>query len=106
MLSRFLRPLRYLDDADIIVGSRDVSATYLQAVGILGDSRLSFAAAARHRARRRDAPPGDVLAGPGPRSLERRIRAAVAPSRRRPLRRESEPPLQAPPVPGDSQACA
>jgi hypothetical protein len=42
----------------------------------------------------------------GPEPLERRLRAAVAPARRRPLRREPEPPLQAPPVPGHPQAVA
>ena len=42
----------------------------------------------------------------GPGALERRLRAAVAPAGRRPLRREPEPPVQAPPVPGDPQAGA
>ena len=40
------------------------------------------------------------------RSLERRLRAAVAAPGRRPLRREPEPPVQAPPVPGHPQAGA
>ena len=42
----------------------------------------------------------------GPGALERRLRAAVAPAGRRPLRREPEPAVQAPPVSGDPQAGA
>ena len=42
----------------------------------------------------------------GPGALERRLRAAVAAAGRRPVRREPEPPVQAPPVPGDPQAGA
>ena len=39
-------------------------------------------------------------------ALERGVRAAVPPARRRTLRREPEPALQAPPVSGDPQAVA
>ena len=42
----------------------------------------------------------------GPRADQHRLRAALAPSRRRPLRRESQPPLQAHPVSGHPQAAA
>ena len=50
--------------------------------------------------------PETLLRVLGPAALERRLRAAVAAARRRPLRREPEPPVQAPPVPGDPQALA
>ena len=40
----------------------------------------------------------------GPGALEGRLRPALAPPRRRPLRGEPEPALQAPPVPGDPEA--
>src|SRR5206468_10767197 len=39
-----------------------------------------------------------------PRALERGVRAAVTPSRRRTLRREPEPAVQALPVPGDRKS--
>ena len=42
----------------------------------------------------------------GPQPVEHRLRAAIAAARRRPLRREPEPPLQAPAVPGDPEARA
>ena len=42
----------------------------------------------------------------GPEPLERRLRPAVAPAGRRPLRREPQPAVQAPPVPGHPQAGA
>ena len=42
----------------------------------------------------------------GPEALPRRLRAAQPPSRRRPLRRESEPPVQAPAAAGDPEAVA
>ena len=42
----------------------------------------------------------------GPRALEGRLRAALAPARGRPLRREPVPPLQAPAAPGHPQAAA
>ena len=50
--------------------------------------------------------PGDVSARPRTGALERRLRAAVAAAGRRPLRREPQPLVQAPPVPGHSQAGA
>ena len=50
--------------------------------------------------------PETLLRVLGAEAVERRVRAAVAPSRRWALRPESEPAVQAPPVPGDPQAVA
>ena len=55
---------------------------------------------------RRDDAPGDVPAGPRSRALAVRLRPALAPARRRPLRREPVPPGQAPPAPGRPEALA
>ena len=50
--------------------------------------------------------PANLPARARPRAVERRLRAALAAARGRSLRREPEPPLPAPPVPGDPQAVA
>ena len=77
-----------------------------QALGVLGLARVPAAAAARPRGRRRHLASRDAVPRARAEALERRLRAAVAAARRRPLRAEPEPPVQAPPVPGDPQAVA
>src|SRR5262249_32435056 len=93
-------------DLGIISRSRDATATYLQALGILGDPWLSLAATPRHRDGRRDDAPGDVFASAGPRALAPRHRAAGWAAGDGPFRQESDPPLQAPSVSGDPEARA
>ena len=50
--------------------------------------------------------PGNVSARAGPQAVSRRLRAAQPPPRRRTLRRESQPALQAPAAAGDPEAVA
>ena len=50
--------------------------------------------------------PATFLRALGPRALERRLRAALAPAEGRPLRREPEPAAALLPVPGDPEADA
>ena len=77
---------------------RDVSGPHSQALGVLGLARLPAAAAARSRSRRRHLAPRDALPRARPEAVERGLRAAVAAARRRALRPEPEPAVQAPPV--------
>ena len=56
------------------------------------------------RGRRRHDAPGDLLPRARPAALAGRLRAALAAPRRRPLRREPEPALQARAVPGHPEA--
>ena len=58
------------------------------------------------RSRRGHHVPGDLPARARPEPLPRRLCAAQPPPGRRPLWRESEPPLQAPAVSGDPEAVA
>ena len=83
---------------------RDVPEPDPEAVRVLGVTWVRAAAAARCRGRRRHDAPRDVPASARSGALERRVRSTVAPPRGRPLWREPEPPLQAPPVPGHPQA--
>ncbi len=85
-------------------GWHDVSRSDPQALGVLGLPRLPPPAAARPRGRGRHVAPRDVPARARSGALERRLRPAVAAPRRRPLRGEPEPPVQAPPVPGHPEA--
>src|SRR4030095_16515466 len=85
---------------------RDVSKPHSQAVGVLGLARVCVATAAGHRGWRRDDASRNVSPRARAGALERRLRAAVAPPRGWPLRRESEPAVQAPSVPGAAQARA
>ena len=64
------------------------------------------AAAARHRGRRGHLVARDRAARARPAPLERGVRAAVAAAGRWAVRREPEPAVQAPPVPGDHEARA
>src|SRR4029079_13853800 len=96
ILSRFLRNLRR---PDIIAGSRDVTATDLQTLRVLGHPRLPPSATPRHRDGRRAHASGDVPAGARSGPRERGLRPAVPAAGRRPVRREPESPVQAPAVP-------
>src|SRR5690606_23222595 len=49
-------------------------------------------------------PPGHVPARDRPGAVERRLRAALPPPHRRPLRREPQPPAALLPVPGGDEA--
>ena len=71
---------------------------------VLGRAGLRDPAALRHGGRRRHLPPGDHAARARPRALERRLRPALAPPHRRPLRREPQPAAALLPVPGDHEA--
>ena len=62
--------------------------------------------ALRRGSGRRNHVPRDVSEGAGAAALPCRLRAAQPPSRRWPLRRQPEPPLQALPVAGDPEAVA
>src|SRR5438067_8248719 len=86
--------------------TNDLSKPDPEAVGILGIARLHAAATARRRGRRRHDAPGDVSSRAWSSALESRLRAAVTPAGRRPLRRKPEPSLQAPPVSGGPQTVA
>ena len=70
------------------------------------DARLRDHAAVPHGARRRHVQSGDVPALPRARALAGRLRRAVDPPDRRPLRREPVPLPALLPVPGDPQAGA
>ncbi len=65
------------------------ATTDFQAVGVLELARLPPSAAARYRDGRRHDASGDVSTRARTGALERRVRPAVPPSCRRPLRRES-----------------
>ena len=73
---------------------------------LLVGARLPHPPAVGRRGGRGHDAPGDVLPRARPEAVEGRLRAALAAARRRPLRREPEPPLQAPAVPGDPEAAA
>src|SRR3546814_574967 len=66
----------------------------------------SAGAAARPRSRRRHLPPGHLPALARPGAVERRLRAALPPPHRRPLRPEPQPPAALLPVPGGDEALA
>ncbi len=72
--------------------------------GFLGRGGLPDRAALRHAHGRRHDASGDVPEGPGARSVALRLRSALPPPRRRPLRREPVPPGQAPAAPGRPEA--
>ena len=67
---------------------------------------LRHPAALRHGGRRRHLPPGDHAARARPAALVGRLRPAVAPPDRRPLRRQPEPLAALLPVPGHHQTLA
>src|SRR3546814_4647648 len=67
---------------------------------------LRAGAAARPRSRRRHLPPGHLPALARPGAVERRLRAALPPPHRRPLRPEPQPPAALLPVPGGDEALA
>ena len=67
---------------------------------------LRHPAALRHGGRRRHLPPGHHAALARPRALVRRLRPALAPPDRRPLRRQPEPLAALLPVPGHHQTLA
>ena len=71
--------------------------------GLLGAQGVPDRPALRPGGRRRDLPSRDAAAGPRPRALEDRLRPALAPAHRRPLRRKPEPPAALLPVPGLDQ---
>src|SRR6478735_6677920 len=71
---------------------------------LLGGTGVRAHPAARPRSRRRHVPPGHVPACSRPRAVECRLRAALPASRRRPLRREPQPPAALLPVPGGDEA--
>ena len=85
----------------------DAAGHHRDARALLGGARLPHPPAVGRRGGRGHDAPGDVPARA--RAASRGSVAYVQPSRRparRPLRREPEPPLQAPPVPGDPEAGA
>src|SRR5687767_15410306 len=67
---------------------------------------MRAAAALRHGSRRRNVPHGDVPARRRAGTVERRLRATVAPPQGRPLRRQSEPAAALLSVSGRAQALA
>src|SRR5690606_38673918 len=71
---------------------------------VLGRPGLRADPAAGPRGRRRHLPPGHLPACAGPGAVERRLRAALAPPHRRPLRRKPEPAAALLPVPGGDEA--
>src|SRR5690606_32655480 len=71
---------------------------------LLGETGLRADPAAGPRSRCRHLPPGDLPARAGARAMECGLRAALAPSHRRPLRREPQPPAALLPVPGGDEA--
>src|SRR5207247_4300173 len=83
----------------------DLSKPDPEAVRILGVAWLRVAAATRRRGRRRHDAPGDLPARARAEPLERRVRAACAPARRRPVRRKPAASVRAPPVSCNTQAC-
>ena len=103
-LEKTLRSARVVKELE--TRTRDVSGPHLQTLRLLGGAGLPHPAAARHRDGRRHDASRDVPAGARPAALERRLRAAVAAAGRRPVRREPEPAVQAPSVPGHPQAGA
>src|SRR5207237_10001344 len=72
---------------------------------LLGGLRLRHPAALRHGGGRRHLPSGD-LAGAGAKTLERRLRATLAPAEGRPLWRKPQSAAALLPAPGDAQAVA
>ena len=116
------RPHRHASGEDVEIGSRaprppsaqlerrshlrDLSRPHPQALGLLGVARLPAAAAARPRSGRRHLAPRNAVPRARAEAVERGLRAAVAAARRRTLRTEPEPAVQAPSVPGDPQAVA
>ena len=86
--ARVLREMRQARRVERLSSHGHAAANHLQTVGVLGLARLSPPAAARHRDGRRHDAPRDVSARARAVAVERRLRAAVSPSRRRPLRRE------------------
>ena len=73
---------------------------------LLGQARLRAAAALRHGGGCGHLPHRHVPARARPRALARGVRAALAASQGRPLRREPEPAAALLPVPGGAQALA
>jgi hypothetical protein len=74
------------------------------AAEVLGRARLPRRPALQLRGRRGHVQPRHLPARPRPRAVERRLRRALAPPSRRPLRRQPQPPAAVPPVPGDPEA--
>src|SRR5918993_4987022 len=71
---------------------------------LLERARLRARPAVRHGNGRGDLSSIDRLARPGPEPVEGGLCAAVAPTDRRPLRREPQPPRALLPVPGGAEA--
>ncbi len=84
----------------------DLPGSAARPAALLGRPRLRDPAALRPRGGRGNHAPRHVPARPRPRALEGRLRPALAPPHRRPVRREPEPAPAPPPVPGDPQAVA
>src|SRR5438128_6574540 len=82
-----------------------VPGTDPRVAALLGGLRLRHPAALRHGGRRRHLPSGDA-AGARAETVERRLRATLAPPEGRPLRREPEPAAALLPAPGDAEAVA
>ena len=104
------RVLRELRGRRSIDGSDPTAVTLQDLIfklsAVLGLAGLPDPAAARPRGRRRHVASRDDAARARAAPLERRLRAALAAAGRRAVRREPEPAVQAPPVPGDHEAGA
>ncbi|VWX60904.1 hypothetical protein VARIO8X_40007 [Burkholderiales bacterium 8X] len=73
---------------------------------LLGRAGLRAPAALRHGGGCRHFPYGHLPAGPRPRALEGRVRAAEPPPQGRPIRREPQSAAALLPIPGGAQAGA
>src|SRR5204862_1079532 len=82
------------------------SGTDPQAAELLGGERLRPAAALRHGNGRWHVPYRDVPARDRPRTLARRLRAALAATQGRALRRQPQPPAALLPVSGRAETFA
>src|SRR3546814_4809348 len=88
-------PARYTGPPFLATGGdagTDLPAAHPEAQRLLGRAGLRAGAAARPRSRRRHLPPGHLPALARPGAVERRLRAALPPPHRRPLRPEPQPP--------------
>src|SRR3546814_561779 len=102
-------PARYTGPPFLATGGdagTDLPAAHPEAQRLLGRAGLRAGAAARPRSRRRHLPPGHLPALARPGAVERRLRAALPPPHRRPLRPEPQPPAALLPVPGGDEALA
>ena len=78
----------------------------LEPAPVLGRTGLLSGPDVRRRGRRRHDDPRHLLPRPRSAALAGRLRPALAPSGRRPLRREPQPGPETPPVPGHHEAVA